>query len=376
MKIGAIISEYNPFHNGHKYQIDMARKELELDAVVSLMSGSFVQRGECAIYSKEIRTKAVLACGVDLVLENPTVFVLRSAEGYADASVRTLDALGCVDYLVFGAECGDISKLHDIAELLTKEGGEFKTALTRELSKGLPYAVARSRATASILGDEAEQILSQPNNILAIEYLKAVIRQGSLLKPYLIKRAYTEHNSPIAFGEFASASHIREELQNCVDNAMSFVPEEASLIYREGKIHSGTDYDKAVLSAICLMQKRELKNVPDISEGLENKIKSAVMRCDTLDELLEAVKSKRYAYSRLKRAMLCAFLGITRADAEAVPKYIKVLDFNSAGQRVLNIAKSTASLPIAKSASPILKDDEAMALWKRELEFERVFNLM
>lgn len=376
MKIAAVICEYNPFHNGHKYQIEMAREKTDCDAVVALMSGNFVQRGDFAVFDKVTRADAALCCGADLVIENPATFVLRSAEGYADAAVKTLSSLGCIDYLFFGAEHDCLDDLKRIAELLATENTEFKKLLGEYMAKGNSFPRARASAVSGILGKEAEEILGKPNNLLAIEYLKALIRQKSNLEPVLIQRICADHHSMTPNGAFASATYIREQILNGNYDALKLVPKEVEEAYSNSVPFSDSAAGKAIMSAVCLMPKEKLKMTPDISEGLENKIKDAVMNCQSLDKIYESVKSKRYAYSRLRRAILCAFLGITEDDAKLSPKYIKPIAFNDVGQEVLNMAKKTASLPIAKNARAILKDSDAMSIWHRELEFDRIYEIL
>lgn len=374
MKTAAVICEYNPFHNGHKYQLDTARKMTGCDGVVALMSGSFVQRGDFAIYPKEVRAEAALKNGADLVIENPAVFTLRSAEGYADAAIYTLSKFNCIEYLFFGAECKELEKLETIAELFVCETDEFKAVLATELSKGLAFATARSRAAARMLGAWVNDVLKEPNNLLAIEYLKAIKRQNSSLKPVLIQRKGVGHNSGVANGEYASASFIREELLK-QNNLSTLVPRSAFECYKNVPVFNSDAAEKAIISALSLMPPEIIVKAPDISEGLENKIKTEVMKNNSLDGLISAVKSKRYAYSRIKRALLCAYLKIDESDAKMVPQYIKPLMFNQAGQSILSSARKKAELPLAKSASPILKNEKAMQIWKRELEFERVYRL-
>ncbi len=375
MKVSAIICEYNPFHNGHKYQIDTARSLTGCDAVVALMSGNFVQRGDFAIFPKAVRADAAILGGIDLVLENPAQFVLRSAEGYASAAVYSLSSLGCVDYLIFGAECDDLNLLKKIAELLAFEDKRFKSLLSKALSHGSSFASARGYAIEHILGSYAANVLKQPNNLLAIEYLKAIIRQNSPLEAVLIKRVGAEHNSVKASENIASASHIRDEFLNGNTSSLSYTPSFLAELYKKSPHFSKTAADKAIISALCLMKKDNIASAPDISEGLHNKIKAEAMKAASLDSLITAVKSKRYAYSRIQRAILCAYLGITAEDNKTNPLYLKILNFNPVGQRVLNTAKKTASLPLAKNASAILNNKDALHLWQRELEYDSVYKL-
>lgn len=375
MKTAAVICEYNPFHNGHKYQIDSARSLTDCDRIVALMSGNYVQRGDFSIYPKFLRAKAALFGGIDLVLENPAVFTLRSAEGYAHSAVFTLDSLGCVDYLVFGAESDNCAKLKDIAALLVKEPEEYRKSLKAHLSHGMPYAAARGKSVSEFIGDDAEELLKSPNNLLAVEYLKALLRLNSKITPVLIQRKAVDHHSDTITGEFASASHIRSLL--CDEFDMSaLVPKECNDIYDKAPHFDSKYAECAILSSLALMNTEELANTPDISEGLENKIVAELKNHTTLDDLIMSVKSKRYPYSRIRRALLCAFLKITKTDAELLPKYIKILDFNDKGREILNAAKKTSSLTLAKNASAVMRDFEAMALWKRELTFDRVYEII
>lgn len=375
MKTSAIICEYNPFHNGHKFQIDTARSLTGCDAVVALMSGNFVQRGDFALFPKNVRAKAALLGGADLILENHTVSVLRSAEGYASAAVYTLSALGCVDYLVFGAECGNVEHLTKIAKLLLSENEMFRQMLSYEMSHGFSFAAARGRVVGKILGADTEEILRQPNNILAIEYIKAIIKQGSSIEPVVIQRTGAGHNSDTASGNIASASYIRDKFIQGEKSAFDFVPQAAAGQYLKCPYVKSDSADKAILSHLCMSKAAEIASAPDISEGLENKIKTEAMQQASLADLIAAVKSKRYAYSRIRRAILCSYLKITKDDTQKMPKYIKILDFNQRGRAVLNTAKKTCSLPLTKNASILLKNADAMENWKRELAFDRVYEI-
>lgn len=373
MRIAAVICEYNPFHNGHKLQIDTARSILDCDGFIGLMSGNFVQRGEFAVFDKNVRARAAVSCGIDLVLENPTDCVLRSAEIYADRAVYMLDSLGCVDYLVFGAEDSDLAKLKEIAEFFADESSRFKSALTDELKNGAPFAAARAAAAEKLLGFGVSDILNRPNNLLAIEYLKALIRRNSSIEPVLIKRVGAMHDSGEISGATASATKIREILQNGGDIS-ALVPPSAAEIYRTARIFDPTAAGAAILGALCLMPTERLAAAPDISEGLENRIKREAMSAETLTALCDAIKSKRYAYSRIRRALLCAYLGLSKSAPE--PQYVKIIDFNEVGQRIISQAKKTSVIALAKNASVILKDKSSMDKWRSQLEFDRVYEIM
>lgn len=374
MKTSAIICEYNPFHNGHKYQIDKAKEITGCDGVVALMSGNYVQRGDFSVFPKEVRALAAISGGIDLIVENPTLFTLRSAEGYASAAVYTLSRLGCIDYLVFGAECPDLDKLGKIAELFSNETDFFKNTLSEELSKGVSFPVARSKTACKLLGQWTDEILSKPNNLLAIEYIKALIKQKSHIKPVLIQRIGVEHNSNDVSNCFASASHIRGLISDNKE-IKGLIPKKSLEIYNKNTAFDTKRCEKSIIASLALKSHSDIILSPDISEGLENKLKNAAMTYNTIDELISYVKSKRYAYSRLRRAVICSYLGITKEDVKLMPQYIKPLAFNETGQMILRNAKKNASLPLAKSASPILKNEAAMNIWRRELEFDRVYKL-
>lgn len=374
MKTAAIICEYNPFHNGHKYQIDTARQITDCDCVVGLMSGNYVQRGDFAIFPKSIRSQMAIAGGMDLTIENPSYCVLRSAEGYAHSAVYTLDALGCVDYLVFGAECDNIDKLYKIADFLVCETREFKNILRKKTSEGIPFATARAYAVRELLGNEADYIIGQPNNLLAIEYIKAIIRLNSNIKPVLVCRKGVNHSDTEARGEFASATCIRDYIAKEMDIS-DYIPDCCRKMYNEKFFNYGAS-DSAVLSALCLRDVSYFKRISGISEGLENKIKREVFNCTEIDALTECVKSKRYAYTRIRRAVMCAYLGIEKEEAELLPQYIKILEFNDTGRQLLNTAKKTAKITLAKNAAPLLKNKTAITQWKKELERDRVYDIL
>lgn len=374
MRIGAVVCEYNPFHKGHQYQLALAKEALGLDAVVGIMSGNFVQRGDVAIYPKELRAKAALACGMDLVLELPAVLTLQSAERYARNAIMTLDALGCVDTLFFGAECTDIDLLTKIAKTLVDEDTPFQDALKEGLSKGLSFASARAEAVRTVIGSASASFLSQPNNILGVEYLKALLRIKSSIRPVAIERKGVNHDETSSRNGFASASFLRGQILNHSDFP-EYIPEQARSIF-EGQPPASIDaLEKSILSRILLMTGEELSRIADVSEGLENAICREALTADNLSSLIEKVKSKRYAHSRIRRILLNAFLGITKKDTELLPSYIRILDFNEKGREILNMAKKTATLPLAKHGGQIKDNPTALALWQRERAMDRLYQL-
>ena len=371
MKIAGIVCEYNPFHNGHKYQIDVTRQRA--DGVVCVMSGNFVQRGEAAAFDKHTRAAMAISGGADLVVELPTVYAAASAEYFARNAVVILDALGVADILSFGAETDVSADLTEVARLLVDEPPEYKDALNARLQKGASFPAARSAAVDAILGGKLASILNSPNNILAVEYIKALIRSGSAIEPFVVKRMGAEHDSEVAADGFASASQIRKMIASGDVRANTFTPFSVSTIPAHGMQHM----EKAIIANLRKMPIEELKSIADVNEGLENRIKRAAVECSTLDMLVENIKSKRYAHSRIRRIVLNSFLGITREMQEGAPPYIKILAFNETGQRIINTAKKSAALPIVKNMSQVKKlgNSAAVEFWEREVMFDGLWEL-
>lgn len=378
MKVAAIICEYNPFHKGHKYQIDCTKELCGADAVVGIMSGNFVQRGDIAIFSKELRAKAAIAAGVDLIIELPTIFTMQSAEFFAKNAVKIADSLGLVDLLSFGAECNNVNLIAKIAEFLCDESAEFSEHIKSCLSNGMSYPAARADAVGKLMGENFSDTLSSPNNILAIEYCKALYNLKSSITPIAIKRTGCDHDSDAVSNGFASATHIRSLLMTGEkDAALSYVPIECSSILKDAPIHHTDIMEKAILAEIIKMPLERLADISDVSEGMENRIKDAALSSGSLEELFKAIKTKRYTHSRIRRIILSAYLGITNKDRNLSPSYIKILDHNETGQELIRQMKKTASLPILRNTSQVnqLGDPEIKALWERERVFDKVYEM-
>lgn len=334
MTVG-IICEYNPLHAGHKKQIDRIRAEFgEETAVVCAMSGNFVQRGAPAILDKSVRARAAIMAGADLVLELPVTTALSSAEGFAAGGVRIL-SLMC-DALCFGAETGNAGALLDTAAALLSEA--FPPLLRAQLDKGVSFPAAR-QAALEAMGASA-QVLAQPNDILGVEYCKAILSQGSPMRPWPIRREGSYH-AEIADAENPSATSVRK-LMLQAHNWKHCVPKSVRPILEEAPLHSLAAGERAVLAKLRTMTDAEFEALPYGSEGLWRKFMHACRREATLEGILTATKSKRYTRSRLDRMTLCAFLGITRELMEAEVPYIRVLSFSDRGRTVLKEAKRHA----------------------------------
>lgn len=335
MKITGIICEYNPLHLGHKKQIDKIKQEIGEDSgIVCLMSGQFVQRGEPAIFDKMHRAKTAILAGADLVLELPVTAAISSAEGFAEGGVSIL-APFC-DYLSFGAETADAEKLLHTAHLLLSD--TFKVHLQRILETGVSFPAARQAALEAMGADGV--ILETPNNILAIEYCKAILRQNTTMQPFAIHRDGDYHSTePDKDNPSATA------LRNCFANKswIRYVPESVISCYQNSITHTLLAGEKAILSRLRCMSEDEFSRVPYGSEGLWRKFMHAVHQCATLNEIIDSVKSKRYTRSRIQRMLLCAFLGIYEDTLNSQAPYVRVLAFNDKGREILNRAKETGT---------------------------------
>lgn len=355
MKTTGIVAEYNPFHNGHKYLID----ELKNDGsthIVAVMSGNFVQRGSFAIAEKRVRAKAALESGVDLVVELPVPWSVSNAQTFALGSIQTLMALNCVDNLGFGCECSDLEKLISAKNAVTSK--ECDEKIVELLSCGISYPSARANAVSEIYGKEMLDIVSTPNNILAIEYLKAMDTLSAEIKPTPVKRMGPVHDSDDGQGNFTSASAIRNALVSKDTSAWSFMPAASAAALKEAiksdKAPVNSEYiDRIVLSRLRTLSVDDIKKAPDISEGLENRILNAIQSASSLYELFDMVKTKRYTHARIRRIIMNIFLGIEEKDTAFGVPYIRVLGFNKNGQEILKIAKEKATLPIVMKASQI-----------------------
>ena len=332
MKIVGIICEYNPIHLGHKKQIDRIRAEFGEDtAIVCAMSGNFVQRGAPAIVDKTARAIAAVQCGADLVLELPITTALSSAENFADGGVRVLAPI--CDTLCFGAETARKAQLFSAAEALLSDA--FPPLLREELESGKSFPAARAAALQKM--DISSEILSQPNDILAVEYCKAILRQKADLDIFPIHRQGSYHALSVD-ADNPSATAVRN-LMLIAHNWKSCVPQAARAILEGETLHSISAGERAMLGKLRTMTDAEFEALPYGSEGLWRKLMHASRQEATLEEILTATKSKRYTRSRLDRMVMCAFLGITAEDLQMQVPYTRVLAFNDRGRILLKQAK-------------------------------------
>lgn len=377
MNLAAIVCEYNPFHLGHKLHIEETRRITGCDGVIGVMSGNFVQRGEPALFSKRVRADAAVHCGADLILELSPYFAVRSAEQFALNALKIVTSIPEVKYLSFGIEANELSSLKKAAEILAEEPEEYKKALKEELDSGVSYPRARQLAMEASGGKEAAEALSSPNNILGVEYLKALMKLGSKIEPAIVKRIGAAHDS-LEPGEYVSASYLRRAFYD--DEMLKFkkgIPKEAFSEYTTKPFMPCYALEKLILSRIITMTNEELSEISEVSEGLENRIKKAVFLADTLEELAEEVKTKRYTMSKIKRILLCAGLGIKKNEKYSLPPYAKILAFNENGQKILNTIKKTSEIPIVKNMTALksLGDIELIRQYIKEAELDRLYGL-
>lgn len=335
MHVTGIICEYNPLHTGHEKQLSFVREQVGADgAIVCLMSGNFVQRGHPAVFDKAVRARAAIECGADLVLELPVTYALASAEAFAAGGVKILSQF--CDSLCFGAENADLSALKNTVEILLSPA--FSDALHAELDKGLSFPAARQGALNALGADGS--ILETPNNILAIEYCKAILAQGMNLTPIPILRCGDYHDTRTDCDD-PSATSLRLRMARG-EPWLPFIPEKAQPVVAGATEYCLKSGEKAMLYRLRTMSNAEFEALPYGGEGLWRKFMRACRTQASLEEILTATKSKRYTRSRLDRMAMCAFLGITAADMADEPPYTRVLAFTDRGRRVLNNAKANA----------------------------------
>ena len=343
-KILAIIAEYNPFHNGHLYHLQKSKKILKPDYSICIMSGNFCERGNTSIIDKWSKTEAALKCGFDMVIELPVLYSISSAENFAEGAIKILEAFGDVT-LSFGSECGDLDVLNNIANVLCSEPKGYQTILAHELSKGISYPKARENALLLYLNDikKYANVLSKPNNILGIEYLKAIKKLKSKVIPYTLKRIDSGYNSLKIKDRLASATAIRNLLiEN--KNVKKLMPSPSYNILLDnienGKtIKDISVFEKEIIYTLRRMSLAEIANLQDVTEGLENVIKEAANNCNNLEDLIDSIKSKRYTRSRIQRILLYSILNITKKDIQDSYKtkpYIRVLGVSNRGKLLLS----------------------------------------
>lgn len=360
-KVLGIVGEYNPFHNGHLYHLEQSKKMTSSNYTVAIMSGNFTQRGSTAIIDKWSRAEVALKNGIDLVLELPVLYATSSAENFASGAIKLLDSLKVVDYVSFGAETSNIDILSNIADILIKEPKEYKNLLNHELSKGHSFPKARENALMMYLNDikKYSNILSGPNNILGIEYIKALKKYKSNIQPISIARFEAGYNDTSYSGNIASATAIRNIVKNGAFNALAKLLPESSYRILINNIKLGyvvpdlSVFEKQIIYNLRNMTTSQISELADVNEGLEFALKKASNSCNKLIELMRAMKSKRYTSTRIQRILLYSLLNITKKDIALSKKtnpYMRVLGATDRGKFIISeIAKANPKLEIVTS---------------------------
>mgnify|MGYP000704947039 FL=1 len=345
-KVLGIIAEYNPFHNGHLLHLTKSKEETGAEYSICIMSGNFVQRGNTSIVNKWVKTEMALKSGIDLVLELPTVYSISSAENFAEGAIKLLNSLKIVDTVSFGSENSDIDILNRISGILYEEPKQYVEFLNEELKKGLSFPKARENAVLLYLNDKKYfNILNQPNNTLAIEYLKALKKYKSHIMPIAIKREKAFYNSNCIVDEYASATAIRNMIVNNQFNDIRKVMPRLAYDLLMQEIENNqyvidiSKFEKEILYSIRRLSTADLKKFPEVNEGLENSIKNAANSCNTLAELINIIKTKRYTQTRIQRILLYILLNITKKDMyisrKTVP-YARILGYSQKGKALIS----------------------------------------
>lgn len=402
MKVLGLVVEYNPFHNGHVYHIEQSKKATSCDAVVCVMSGNFIQRGEPAVINKFARAEAAIANGVDLVIELPVPFAAASAEFFGFGAVKILDSLDIVDCISFGSEHGEIGLLQAAADVLAAEPPLFKQYLGEALDQGLSFPASRQNALFryfdnpnsvklnSCASKDLNEILGNPNNILGIEYLKALKRLGSTILPYTIQRVSNTYNCQQLTGAISSATAIRSKLLSPSDNLANadcnsdssnvfgtVPPSMYSILEREFAAGRGpislNCFESIILGILRQIKPEQLRLYPDVSEGLEYRLINAASDSGGITELIDSACTKRYTRTRIQRILMSLLSGVTQEDINLFmqyggPQYARILGFNSVGRELLSKAKRNSIIPLITKLSDY--KNSCNTLIRRMIEIE------
>ena len=362
MSIIGIIAEFNPFHNGHLHLINECKRLTGADKCIVIMSGDFVQRGAPALTDKFTRARMALSCGADLVLELPVYYSTGSAEFFAKGAVSILDKLGVVDYLCFGSECGDIESISAVAKILNKEPKTYKDTLSKELKKGFSFASAREKALcAAIDGDKAKikDIISSPNNILATEYVRALLAMKSKIKPFTIKRAGEDYNSEV-LSKVPSALSIRNAIfendkskKIALNTLKGSMPKAALdlLLSEETGLVKPNDLSELLHYKLLQSSNTDLTEYVDVTEDISNKITKNLDKYEDFESFCMKIKSKDITYSRISRCLIHILLDIKKDNmteyiSDSYTGYVRILGQKASSKDLLSEIQNNSKLPV------------------------------
>lgn len=373
MSVIGIVCEFNPFHNGHKHLIDSVKGKD--DIVVAVMSGNFVQRGEPSLFPKDIRTKIALENGVDIVLELPFLYATASAEKFASSAVKILASFGC-DKIAFGSEDGNVLQIEKAAEVLLDDS--FDGRIKYYLDSGVSYPQARQKAFNEY-GVDFD--ISLPNNILALEYVKAIKKENLSLKPVTVNRLGVGYNDDFSVDKIASATHIRNLIDGDKDFC-TFVPDGSYSRYEkalsDGKYVSKDKFNLAAMAVLRSRLNENLSDYANMAEGLENRIKDVITKSVTVDELYSLAKTKRYTHSRIRRSVLSLIVGVKNSDLKIDIPYYRLLGFNKSVSKVMGVSAKKSPIPFVVNYSDIqsLNSKEADRVFELENQSANFYNLI
>lgn len=384
MKTVGLITEYNPFHNGHAYHIEKAKMLTGADRVIVVMSGDFVQRGAPAVMPKHLRAKSALLSGASLIIELPVCFATGSAEYFAQGSISLLNQLGCIDSICFGSECGDLHLLKEIAQILADEPIEYQTALKQALKEGASFPAARQEAL-NIYSDKYSEILASPNNILGIEYLKALAKIHSKMEPFTIKRIGAGYHDMDIDGQFSSATAIRSDIYQLADvNSSS---ESLPLTHIQTQVPSSChelmkknyqtrypvkadDFSLLLKAKLLSETAGSLSHYLDMSPELANRILRLRNDYLSFEQFCDLLKTKELTRSRISRSFIHVLLGITNdwlTAMKAPAPYARILGFRRDHADLLGILKRTSDIPLITSPARAVLADTAYQMLELDI---------
>jgi predicted nucleotidyltransferase len=366
MKAVGLVVEYNPFHNGHAHHLAAAKAQSEAEVVIAVMSGNFLQRGEPALVSKWQRTKMALHGGVDIVLELPYIFATQKAETFADGAISILDAIGCGS-LCFGSENGEIAAFYKTLEFMENSQESYQANIRKYIKTGVSYPKAQSLSFAELNQSEDLVDLSKPNNILGYHYLKAIISQKSLMRPFTVKRKNADyHDEHFSSERIASATSIRKALFSSVQQEApidQFVPAQTNYLltdyYKQyGIFHQWENYYPYLQFLLLQTKPNELRDIYEVEEGIENRLIKAALTSNCFQEFMENVKTKRYTWTRIQRICLHILTNTKKSQMDLEkPTYIRLLGMTESGKHYLNKMKAHLGLPLVSKLSSYKHED-------------------
>lgn len=366
MKFCAVICEYNPFHNGHRYQLEQIRKQSGCDKILCVMSGNFTQRGEAAVFHKSVRARHAVENGADAVIELPTAFAVSSAELFAGGAVHLIAALPSVSTLAFGCENGEKEGFLTAAKASLSEDKEFKAALKENMKDGTSYAKAHTQTVLAFNSDVDESLLTSPNNILGVEYCKAILKERAQIDPLPLPRVGGGYADTAMFKNFSSAAALRLALNDPASKAKKLVKKNVpENVLDDLRGYRPLPYETAALAALIMRDGEEIAQCPDCSEGLENRLKAMTKTNPQYDDMLNKVVSKRYTLSRLKRILAQTLLKLRLKDVKDYleePLYLNVLAVKKEGSEELLSALNEGAFPV------IVRKSDALGLKKDALD--------